>query len=105
MQARRSLSSWHCGAPPCAQRCQHYRTLNPLRVRCVVLSDVQMLDYTVPGGKLNRGLTVLHSLGLILGRELTAEEARKASVLGWCIEWVRHPCLWPHPCTCAPVHL
>ena len=49
----------------------------------------QMTEYTVPGGKLNRGLTVVHSLGLIVDRELTAEELNKAGVLGWCIEWVR----------------
>lgn len=67
-----------------------------------------MMDYSVPGGKLNRGLTVPHwcaarpppplrslphasavalcSLGSILGRSLTAEEESRAVVLGWCVE-------------------
>lgn len=73
------------------------------------------------GGKLNRGISVIHwcvyqsnphdrrramepdvsiSLSLSLcstkalakGEELTPEMKRKASILGWCIEWVRAIC-------------
>lgn len=40
-------------------------------------------------GKMNRGLSVLHSFRLIKGREPTEEESFKANVLGWCVELVR----------------
>eukprot|EP01114_Cavostelium_apophysatum_P011156 TRINITY_DN2534_c0_g1_i1.p2 TRINITY_DN2534_c0_g1~~TRINITY_DN2534_c0_g1_i1.p2 ORF type:complete len:407 (+),score=118.85 TRINITY_DN2534_c0_g1_i1:54-1223(+) len=46
-----------------------------------------LMDNTIPGGKMNRGLTVLHSLELLVeNRTLTRAEAFKAHVLGWCIE-------------------
>ncbi|KAK1274136.1 Farnesyl pyrophosphate synthase 1 [Acorus gramineus] len=48
----------------------------------------RMLDYTVPGGKLNRGLSVVDSYKLLKGNELSEEEFLLASALGWCIEWV-----------------
>lgn len=48
----------------------------------------KMLDHNVPGGKLNRGLSVVDSLKhLKSGEELTEDEKFLASVLGWCIEW------------------
>ena len=44
-----------------------------------------------PAGKLNRGLSVIDSYRLLKeGKELTEDEIFLASVLGWCIEWVRH---------------
>ncbi|MCO5577090.1 hypothetical protein L7F22_030912 [Adiantum nelumboides] len=50
----------------------------------------RMLDYNVPGGKLNRGLSVVDSLKhLKVGQELTEEDKFLASVLGWCIEWLQ----------------
>ncbi|KAL2634028.1 hypothetical protein R1flu_005507 [Riccia fluitans] len=49
----------------------------------------KMLDYTVPGGKLNRGISVVDSLKLLLERELTEEEYFLSSSLGWCIEWLQ----------------
>ncbi|KAK4851584.1 hypothetical protein QYF36_016532 [Acer negundo] len=49
-----------------------------------------MLDYNVPGGKLNRGLSVVDSYKLLKeGKELTEEEIFLASALGWCIEWLQ----------------
>lgn len=40
-------------------------------------------------GKLNRGLSVLHSTKILKkGVPLTADEEFKACALGWCIEWV-----------------
>ncbi|XP_030972356.1 farnesyl pyrophosphate synthase 1 isoform X2 [Quercus lobata] len=49
-----------------------------------------MLDYNVPGGKLNRGLSVIDSYKLLKeGKELTEEEIFLASSLGWCIEWLQ----------------
>jgi hypothetical protein len=46
------------------------------------------MDYTVPGGKLNRGLSVVASVAILKGRELTESEYFKAAVLGWSVEWV-----------------
>ncbi|KAI0083256.1 farnesyl-diphosphate synthase [Irpex rosettiformis] len=44
------------------------------------------LDYNVPGGKLNRGLSVVDSVEILKGRALTDEEYFKSAVLGWCVE-------------------
>jgi len=44
------------------------------------------LDYNVPGGKLNRGMSVVDSVEILKGRKLEAEEYLKAAVLGWCVE-------------------
>lgn len=52
-----------------------------------------MMDYTVPGGKLNRGLTVLQVQRTLIqssaDRELTPTEVARASVLGWAIEFLQ----------------
>ncbi|KAJ1273258.1 hypothetical protein BS78_06G265800 [Paspalum vaginatum] len=48
----------------------------------------QMIDYNVPGGKLNRGLSVIDSYLLLKqGSEVTEDEFFLACVLGWCVEW------------------
>ncbi|KAF8152593.1 isoprenoid synthase domain-containing protein [Crassisporium funariophilum] len=44
------------------------------------------LDYNVPGGKLNRGMSVVDTVEILKGRDLTEEEYFKAAVLGWCVE-------------------
>jgi len=44
------------------------------------------LDYNVPGGKLNRGLSVVDTVEILRGRSLTDDEYFKAALLGWCIE-------------------
>lgn len=50
----------------------------------------RMLDYNVPGGKLNRGLSVIDSYKLLKeGKELTEDEVFLACALGWCIEWLQ----------------
>ncbi|XP_024976981.1 farnesyl pyrophosphate synthase 2 [Cynara cardunculus var. scolymus] len=49
----------------------------------------KMLDYNVPGGKLNRGLSVIDSYKLLKGGELADDEIFLASALGWCIEWLQ----------------
>ncbi|KAI3646330.1 hypothetical protein MP228_009258 [Amoeboaphelidium protococcarum] len=49
----------------------------------------RMLFYTVPGGKMNRGLSVYHTYQLIMtakGQEFTTQATFKANVLGWCVE-------------------
>ncbi|KAI0631905.1 farnesyl-diphosphate synthase [Trametes polyzona] len=44
------------------------------------------LEYNVPGGKLNRGLSVVDSVEILKGRPLSEDEYFKAALLGWCIE-------------------
>jgi len=47
------------------------------------------MDYNVPGGKLNRGLSVVDSVAILKGRELNDDEYFKAAVLGWAVEWLQ----------------
>ena len=66
------------------------QALLPLRINALVL-PLQCLEYTVPGGKLNRGLMVIGSLKHL--QEDTEPEAEKiALVLGWCVELVSSTC-------------
>ncbi|KAF5313865.1 hypothetical protein D9619_013090 [Psilocybe cf. subviscida] len=44
------------------------------------------LNYNVPGGKLNRGMSVVDTVEILKGRALTEDEYFKAAVLGWCVE-------------------
>jgi farnesyl diphosphate synthase len=48
----------------------------------------EMMDYTVPGGKLNRGTTVVSVYELINKTNDTVELA-KAAVLGWAVEFLQ----------------
>jgi len=51
---------------------------------------MQMLNYNVPLGKLNRGMAVLDAVKACSPEgELSTESAHKARILGWCIEFVR----------------
>ncbi len=44
----------------------------------------KLCDYTVPGGKMNRGKTVLDALKkLRAGSPISPDEEKKANVLGW----------------------
>ncbi|KAK9133906.1 hypothetical protein Scep_013434 [Stephania cephalantha] len=50
----------------------------------------RMLDYNVPGGKLNRGLSVVDSYKLLKeGKDLSKDEIFLVCALGWCIEWLQ----------------
>ncbi|KAA0145988.1 hypothetical protein FNF31_05483 [Cafeteria roenbergensis] len=49
----------------------------------------EMVEYTVPCGKLNRGITVVHSLAALKGDVLSEEDVRRAAAVGWCIEWLQ----------------
>ncbi|KAH7106318.1 terpenoid synthase [Auriculariales sp. MPI-PUGE-AT-0066] len=44
------------------------------------------LDYNVPHGKLNRGLSVVDTAEILLGKTLDDEQYYKAAVLGWGVE-------------------
>ncbi|KAI9439016.1 farnesyl diphosphate synthase [Lactarius indigo] len=52
----------------------------------VIKYCLRSATYNVPGGKLNRGLSVVDSVAILKGRELTEEEYFKAAVLGWSVE-------------------
>ncbi|EDO40981.1 predicted protein [Nematostella vectensis] len=48
----------------------------------------EVLEYNVPGGKRNRGLSVIGSLRHLIREEhFTDEHLRVALLLGWCVEW------------------
>ena len=49
----------------------------------------QVMDYNVPGGKLNRGTTVLAVYRALMKRELTGVETARAAVVGWAIEFLQ----------------
>ncbi|CAI5488522.1 unnamed protein product, partial [Closterium sp. Naga37s-1] len=51
----------------------------------------QNIDHNVPGGKLNRGLSVVDTVGILKGGfdKLSEDEVFKASAVGWCIEWLQ----------------
>ncbi|KAG1657782.1 hypothetical protein FOA52_012860 [Chlamydomonas sp. UWO 241] len=51
----------------------------------------EMMDYNVPGGKLNRGLAVIESLAAVQppGLRLSEADAHAARVVGFCIEWLQ----------------
>ncbi|KAG2153149.1 farnesyl-pyrophosphate synthetase [Suillus clintonianus] len=44
------------------------------------------LTYNVPKGKLNRGVSVVDTVAILLNRPPTDDEYFKAALLGWCIE-------------------
>ena len=51
-----------------------------------------MMAHTVPGGKLNRGLTVLHTARVVAasrGTPLTKQQETEAAILGWNVEWLQ----------------
>lgn len=51
--------------------------------------------YNVPGGKRNRGLSVIDSLRELLPpTELTEDMVQRALLVGWCIELVRNAVLF-----------
>eukprot|EP00800_Vazella_pourtalesii_P014238 TRINITY_DN3581_c0_g2_i3.p1 TRINITY_DN3581_c0_g2~~TRINITY_DN3581_c0_g2_i3.p1 ORF type:complete len:137 (+),score=7.35 TRINITY_DN3581_c0_g2_i3:36-446(+) len=49
----------------------------------------QVAEYTVPGGKQNRGMSVVNAYQHLAGRPLTHIEIDQSFVLGWCIEWLQ----------------
>ncbi|WVQ74823.1 hypothetical protein IAR50_004430 [Cryptococcus sp. DSM 104548] len=46
----------------------------------------KVLYHNTPGGKLNRGLSVVDTVEILKGRDLNDEEYNKAAILGWCVE-------------------
>ncbi|KAJ6583025.1 farnesyl-diphosphate synthase [Mycena vulgaris] len=50
------------------------------------------LDYNVPGGKLNRGMSIIDTAEILKGAPLDDDEYYKAAVLGWGVELVSLNC-------------
>ncbi|GAX81541.1 hypothetical protein CEUSTIGMA_g8969.t1 [Chlamydomonas eustigma] len=48
-----------------------------------------VLDYNVPGGKLNRGMAVYDTLEALSKKTPGSDQIFKANTLGWCIEWLQ----------------
>ncbi|KAL0249768.1 hypothetical protein I308_103070 [Cryptococcus tetragattii IND107] len=46
----------------------------------------RVLYHNTPGGKLNRGMSVVDTVEILKGRELSEEEYTNAAILGWCVE-------------------
>jgi len=44
------------------------------------------LEYNTPGGKLNRGISVVDTVELLIGRNLEGTEYQRVALLGWCVE-------------------
>ncbi|KAJ7359261.1 farnesyl diphosphate synthase [Mycena albidolilacea] len=49
----------------------------------------RIIDYNVPGGKLNRALSVVDSVEIIKGHPLSDHEFLQAAVLGWAVEFLQ----------------
>ncbi|KAI9267803.1 farnesyl pyrophosphate synthase [Sporodiniella umbellata] len=47
------------------------------------------LEYNVPGGKLNRGISVVDTIRILKGDTVTEDDIFKATVLGWLIEFLQ----------------
>ncbi|KAG0749184.1 hypothetical protein G6F66_000397 [Rhizopus arrhizus] len=47
------------------------------------------LEYNVPGGKLNRGISVVDTVRILKGDSVTEDDIFKATVLGWLIEFLQ----------------
>lgn len=58
--------------------------------RCSYVFLIEVLVYNTPGGKRNRGLSVIGSLReLVPPSQLTQDTVQRALLVGWCIELVR----------------
>jgi len=59
------------------------------RLPAVVTQHIRrLIDYNVPKGKLNRGITVVEAMEAIKGPS-SAELTWRAAALGWCVEWLQ----------------
>ncbi|CAO3633223.1 unnamed protein product [Cunninghamella blakesleeana] len=47
------------------------------------------LNYNAPGGKLNRGISVVDTIRILKGEAVTDDDIFKASVLGWLVEFLQ----------------
>jgi farnesyl diphosphate synthase len=49
------------------------------------------LNYNTPGGKLNRGMSVVDTYQILIGEPLSDETYLRVSILGWAVELVCLP--------------
>jgi farnesyl diphosphate synthase len=83
------LSKFKCLFPMLRQELLDSMTTNNEMNEEAVAWAARMMDYNVPGGKLNRGTTVLAVTRSLKGMELSATETARAAVLGWAIEFLQ----------------
>jgi farnesyl diphosphate synthase len=88
-QASTDLDKFNCLYPALRDEITQHMRSNEMPSSAVSWCE-QMMDYNVPGGKLNRGTTVVAVLrALMRGRELSPLQVARASVLGWSIEFLQ----------------
>lgn len=63
----------------------------------------RMMDYNVPGGKLNRGMSVKDTL-LAIDKDASSETRFQADCLGWAIEFLQVRACWPARCVSCKRH-
>jgi len=63
-------------------------TCQPPLPSSVASHIARLVEYNVPKGKLNRGLTVVEAMEAIKGHA-APEQQWRAAALGWCIEWLQ----------------
>jgi len=54
----------------------------------IVVNKKKNLNYNTPGGKLNRGLSVVDTYQILVRKPLSDEIHMKVSILGWAVELV-----------------
>ena len=70
-----------------SQECLQYLKDNQMPAEAVKWFD-DNLQYNTPGGKLNRGMSVVDTYSILKGGKLSEEEYERAAILGWCVELV-----------------
>ena len=79
----------HAGIP--SETVEYYRRVSPCPTRDFRIAKLAMqcFDYNVPGGKLNRAMSLLEAVSVLRDRPLTEKEQKQAVVLAWTVEYVR----------------
>ena len=86
--AETEKAKFQCLYPILKRELLTHLELNAMPAEAIEWVD-EMLDYNVPGGKLNRGTTVVSVHRTLKGGNLTDLQVARASVLGWAIEFLQ----------------
>ncbi|TIB32037.1 hypothetical protein E3P86_03220 [Wallemia ichthyophaga] len=68
-----------------SNECLDYLKENQMPSEAVKWFD-DNLQYNTPGGKLNRGMSVVDTYSILKGGKISQEEYERAAILGWCVE-------------------
>lgn len=74
-----------------SKECLQYLKDNEMPSEAVKWFD-DNLQYNTPGGKLNRGMSVVDTYSILKGGKISEEEYERAAILGWCVELVSDKC-------------